>query len=370
LPLATKKSVRLLVCLLLVIVGIGGWCAYLQTKSRTRKSLVERARACILRNEFDQAINFLNQVGHDGETGFEAVLLSGECLVRSGQLQEAVAVLSYAVERRPDCADGYRWLAACYYDLGAATQAVACLLRVTDLDQSDARPYRLLGKIYRDFKRIDDAIEALESASRITRIDQNTQAEILLELAQGYVEKGLFDEARGALVKCDWISPKSSAWHTLQAECSYADHEVETATRQVRQALRIGPNHQAALQLLARISLENDEPNEAVEIASRAVQLRPDDHKSRHVLSRAYRQLGMETDAEREEERAQRTRQLFDRLTELSKSAMDAPTDARVRLELAKVWIELGRDDMAATWLRASLACDPNLSEARDLLRP
>jgi hypothetical protein len=60
-------------------------------------------------------------------------------------------------------------------------------------------------------------------------------------------------------------------------------------------------------------------------------------------------------------------------MSALNEQAERAPHDADVRCRLGRLCVDLGKPELAASWYRAALACDPKHAEARlglNALRP
>ena len=61
-------------------------------------------------------------------------------------------------------------------------------------------------------------------------------------------------------------------------------------------------------------------------------------------------------------------------MSDLNDQAARAPDDPEVRLRLGQLCESLGKPELAASWYRAALACDPRSAEARaalaDIQRP
>jgi len=69
-----------------------------------------------------------------------------------------------AVEADPKSLDAHRSLSMYYYDVGAIDHAVDHLQTWTKLNVEDARPFRLLGLIFSDYERYDEAVSYYRSA--------------------------------------------------------------------------------------------------------------------------------------------------------------------------------------------------------------
>ena len=97
---------------------------------------------------------------------------------------------------------------------------------------------------------------------------------------------------------------------------------------------------------------------EAVHCLERAVELDPFEQKSHYLMGQAYSGVGRPDDAARSFARVESLKKSLDRMTVLTKEAMEKPTDGKVRLELAELSEALGKPKLALMWRKAAAACD------------
>ena len=60
------------------------------------------------------------------------------------------------------------------------------------------------------------------------------------------------------------------------------------------------------------------------------------------------------------------TQKRIERLSELSRQAMERVWDDRLRCEIAKLWVEMDNPQLAGVWFRAALTCNPKNREASE----
>ena len=96
---------------------------------------------------------------------------------------------------------------------------------------------------------------------------------------------------------------------------------------------------------------------EAVKCLERSVELDPNEYQSHYLLGQAYSGAGRVEDAGRAFARVDALKKNLDRITALSKEAMEKPWDPKVRLELAKLSDDMGKPNLAQMWRKAADAC-------------
>jgi Flp pilus assembly protein TadD len=106
--------------------------------------------------------------------------------------------------------------------MGAITGSLHHLQRTAKLDPSDHRPLRLLGLIYKDFERYEDAVPEYEEA---LRLDPNQPGwdELRQELATCQIKLRRFRDALATLGPCS----QSASVLVMQAECLHALDDSE-----------------------------------------------------------------------------------------------------------------------------------------------
>ena len=83
----------------------------------------------------------------------------------------------------------------------------------------------------------------------------------------------------------------------------------------------------------------------------------------------ALRALGRADEADRDNARAAELKQAVVTMSRLNAEAADHPTDADVRIRIGHICESLGKPELAASWYRAALACDPRSADALAALR-
>ena len=128
------------------------------------------------------ALDELQTAVDDPRSSQRANVYVGEAWYRLGRQLEAQAAWQKVLIEAPDAVEANRWMAASHYDQGSIHEALHYLRRTAELAPDDPRPHRLLGLIYKDYERYDDAIPCYKESLR-RRHDQPSADEIRQELA-------------------------------------------------------------------------------------------------------------------------------------------------------------------------------------------
>lgn len=325
----------------------------------SRTSLLAGALA-LQAGDLDSALDELEfAAGHD-ETRVRALVLAGEALYAKDNFYLAERSFRTALMIDPDCADAHRWLATAYYDIGLMNEAIAHLVRVSDLDPSDPRPHRIMGVLRMDHGNPATAADDFEESLR--RNPHQADAEqIRLELAQCQERLHRFHDARRTLAACD----ESAGKLALLASMRHAEGSAEEAKRLAADALKLVREQRLALLVLGKVSFDERRFGQAVELLSRAAKAAPRDHDIRYTLAIALRAEGRTDAARREMEAAEELRRLRERSEELFRDALADRFNADLRYELGVLAEEAEMFALAESWFRAAIMLANDHPKAR-----
>lgn len=301
--------------------------------------------------QYQAALACLAQTRPVGELREPALRLTGECLYRLGRVAEAESLFRELLSEHPDHAEAHRWLAIIAYDLGAMNHALTHLAELARLRGDDYTPHRLAGRIHLDFQRYPEAADAYRRCLE-RHPPPHLRREAILQLARALIPLREYAEAEQVLRELG-DDPEALA---LRAEAVWSLGEQARAEELVATALRLAPDDRASLYLLGRMRLAAGDAAAAVVPLTRLLERRPHDYEARYQLALAYQRLERAEEARRETERMQQDFARYERMTALSRRAIDAPHDAEVREELAKLCEELDQPELAQMWRAAATA--------------
>jgi tetratricopeptide (TPR) repeat protein len=311
------------------------------------------AGVLLAKRDFPPAQQELAGIDPQGPVGLQAQLRMAECLYGMSRLADAEGLLKAILRDHPDQVVAHRWLAAIYYDLWAVDAALAELQQVAELAPTDFQPHRLMGVIYRDVDRFDEAAEHFAQA-----LDRDPpkklRREIARELARACIAKRDFAKALDALRHVDSDDVETLA---LRSECYLGLGDLQQAAAALEEARNVDADHRAVLMLTAQLSSQSGRPADAIPPLQVILRSDPHDHLARYRLALAYQQLGRTEDYDREIARRNESQQLVQRLHDLNVQATRQPRNAEVREQIAAVCETLGKTELAASWRRAADAC-------------
>lgn len=322
----------------------------LEGDSQNDRALLLRGEILFHQGLFADALQTMNRIADRGAIRLQAAALQGECLINLGEVRGAEQVFLFVVSEDPRHVDAHRFLATIYYDQGDLLAAEAHLYAVAELDRNDARPHRLIGLIYKDFERFDDAVVAYEESLR-----RNPQVAILpalrTELAECLLKKR---EYQRALELTEQIESEKAL--AVRAEALIGLDRRDQALLLLDEALVNHPGNSWLLRLRGEMFLLNDRAEDALKMLERAVAADSSDFRIRHQYALALERLGKSTEASVQHQKVKQIQALLTELTNLSKEAMGRPWDTGVRVRLAEICDQLGKPQMAAMWRNAAAA--------------
>ena len=308
------------------------------------------------RGEVASALALAEGVQTEGRLRIEAAVMVGKCLLALENRLEALRVLSWVVEQDADHVDAHRGLAALAYDLGQWYQAEWHLRRVAELDRQDPRPYRLLGLMYKDLSRWEEAENAYRAAWE-RGVEGAMRVDIGLELAEVLLQRAMYEEA---LTWTRTVTSENSTQPTktaqLRAEGLYGLGRWQEAVAE----LEAIPREQwtgAMWRCRGRLHRDADQMPEAAACLEAAVRLDPNDVESWHVLGQVYESLNKKEAAMQARQRVEVIQKYLQQLTQLTHQAMERPWDSAVRRQLADLNEQLGHPELARMWRKAAAEC-------------
>jgi tetratricopeptide (TPR) repeat protein len=339
------------------------WLAVPESTVSTRdRALLLRARAAVEQGNLAGAVRALDRVDSHGPWAAEFAFWKGRTLYAARQPMLAMAWFQKALDLTPSDADAHRWLAAAAYDLGDRRSAIAALEAVNRLCPDDARAWRTLGLIFKENETDQRARVAFEAA--LQRDLGRDRPAVQLELAEVLVRLGDTAGARSQLEACRG-QVAEPARLDLEGQCCHLVGDGDGQRAAVDAGLAAAPDHPGLLTQRARIDLADGHPDEARRLLDRAVAADPFRSETVYQRGLALRILGRHPEAVRDFARAAELNRLTIAMSDLNaKAAMD-PRDADVRDKLGRLCVELGKPELAASWYRAALACNPRHTSAR-----
>lgn len=342
-------------------LAAGEWLGVPEADLATReRALLVRARAALGRDRPADAVGPLEEIDPEGSNGGAAAFWKGRTLYAAQQPRKAIEWFRAASGKLPGDPEPLRWLAAAAYDLGARHVAIEALAEITRLSPRDARAWRTLGLIQKEQVRHEDAA----AAYRQSLASDPEQPKVRMELAETLEALGEYDEAERLLRDCQGQVPEGDRSAAL-ARCLRARQDREGMEGALEAGLAADPEHAGLLALRAMSDLEAKRIAEAVAGFDRALARDPRNPQWLYQRGRALALLGRKGEARRDLDRAEAINKAIVELSDLDEQASRQPEDPEIRCRIARLCIRLGKRELAASWFRATLACDPENLDAR-----
>lgn len=260
--------------------------------------------------------------------------------------------------------DTHRSLAMIYYDRGAIDHAVQHLNEVARLAPADARPYRLLGLIHKDYERYGEAATFYRQALARKLIPATLQ-EVSIEFAETLIKTRSYQAALDALQK----ATSTTDVQVLKAQCLIGLGESAAAGKILDDVLAQHPEHFSGLNERAGIYLEQQQHESAIKMLQHAIELKPTDYLANFRLAQSLRGAGKSEEADEAAKRAADIKTKREQFSKLHQDATAKPQDAQVRIELGDLAAELDMPDLSITWYKAAVGLDPQNETAQQKLQ-
>lgn len=285
-----------------------------------------------------------------------ALTLLGEALYYLGHYNASERAYHEVLAASPRNIVAHKGLQSIYFDIGAYEKMEFHALEVAKLDPTDYRPHRHLGFLAHEAENWDEAILAYKESLRRDK-RQPTRDEVLLELADCYINILKYQEARDTLKD----APPSAQKSYLEAKCLFATKQVSEAKKLLDELLASAPDHARSLLLRSDIALDEGDAVGARSFLERAVKEVPFDNSAHLKLGSALLRLNEPEAAKREADRAKELLSLSLRFSELHLLASQREKDISIRKELAALARQLGREEEAQRWERVVEAMTDDL---------
>jgi tetratricopeptide (TPR) repeat protein len=284
----------------------------------------------------------------------EGALLHGEWLIRHGVgPAEAAKDFLFVLSKRPDNLVAHRGLATIHYDQGAWALAVVHLLRWAELDPSDGRHYRFIGRIYYEGDHFALAILAYRKALRANLAEATVQ-NVKEELAECLVKQSLYSEALPVLEECGPRADTVPALIALRADSLAGVGKTAEAEALLDKALQRHPHAIELLRVRGKLLTSAQKPAEAAKLLEQVLAHDPHDTTSRYQLTLAYELLDRRDEAAKHRTILEETKEGMVALTKLIQEAGEKPFDTALQKRLADMCERMGRPELAQRWLRAA----------------
>lgn len=339
-----------------------------RTPRTAERAWLLRARIALETGRPADAVAPLERIRPDGPLAAEAAYWKGKVLQAVGNLPHALAWFQKSLRERPDDPECLRAMAVAAYDLGDLETVLGALRTLTRLRPDEAAAWRTLGLVQREMPDAgEQALEASAIAYRTSLKLDPDQPMARLELADILVRQGKFTEAQRQLDACRDRTPEADRADLL-ARAAWGLGDLARVRNVLEEALSQAPEHPGLLTQRGLLDQAAGRYEAAVGWFDRAIAAAPYESQGYYQRALALRALGRSDEAERDAHRAAELKQAIVEMSALNAEASAHPLDPGVRCRLGRLCERLGKFELAASWYRAALACDPRNPEAGSAL--
>jgi tetratricopeptide (TPR) repeat protein len=274
----------------------------------------------------------------------------GACLGKNGRVDEAIACYRKAIETDAKNVRAYVELSYELRDKGLTDEVIACCRKAIELDPKNEQAHYGLGLALYKKGLPDEAIPIWRKAIEINPKSVLAHCELgtaLHEMARRTGEKGLLDEAIASYRKAIEINPKADV----------AQYDIGVALEQkglwdeaiacYRRAMDLQPKDPDYIQHLAGLlancpDLKYRDPNQAMSLARKGMELAPENANSWLILGAAHYRLG----------EFKAALEALDKGMALSEKLAPSRKPYSSLFMLAMTHWQLGDKDLALSWFR------------------
>ncbi|MFN3467378.1 MAG: tetratricopeptide repeat protein, partial [Candidatus Brocadiales bacterium] len=219
-----------------------------------------------------------------------------------GNWDKATQYFEKALGQDPRSERLLKYVVGCYVQAGKTEKALEYIKRLSEISPDDFRIHYSLGDLYQREERIEEAIGALERATRsdVTGVDPNLVADALYRLANMYLQKGEPFKA----IPCfkDIFRLDVSVDYSLlycQLGMAYAEaKDFLNAKEKLEQAKALNPSLGQARMYLAMVHEELGELQEAIQESEAFLDVSPETWVAYAYLAGLYKKVSRLEEAE------------------------------------------------------------------------
>lgn len=238
------------------------------------------ARANMMSNQPDKAINALRPVLESGHADAESLTLAGQAYLAIGDLKNAETYFAKAVQSKPDSAKARTALAMAQIAQGKADAGFSDLRSIAASDTGISADMALISAHvrHRDLDKALAAIDAMERKQADKSIAANLRGQVLLLRKDNAGARKAFEAALAA--RADFFPAIASL-----AALDFVEGKPDAAKARLEAVVKADPKSSRAMIALAELrSRSGGSPKEVAELLRNAVKANPSDPAARRAL--------------------------------------------------------------------------------------
>ena len=254
----------------------------------TNIDLLEAGLKCYQLGNLDAAEKHFRQLVSRDSSNIHGLNLLGMVCVNTGRPQEAVQLITRALEIKPADPQAHGNLGLAYQRMGNLALAERHFRKSVELNANKPALWNSLGNVLREKGQSSDAVKSFESA---LKLDGN-YPECWTNLSQALIDVGRFDKAFQAVSRALQIDPRLPDAHNQLAEVYRKEFKFDLAISAYKKSLELDPTLYESMLGLATVYRESEDAEAALAILNRLIELEPGHAKAYSVLGVLKEQIG------------------------------------------------------------------------------
>jgi tetratricopeptide (TPR) repeat protein len=276
---------------------------FLRRNPRQDRALAIKARALVALGRWTEADRLYRQIG---AATTEDLHGWATALLHLQQWAHALPLLERVLQIEPDHADALHEVTACRANLGDVEGALRTAERLAVIPGSEAAAYLQIGTLHDSLGNYESAVESWQ---RLLEHDPDASGlalspqEILFAYASSLYNVSRTADALRVLERSLALE-QSASGYVLQGRIRSALGDEDPAIESWKTAVRLDPSNQSARSALARVAIQANDPQVAIDWLLPVVSGSEFDSGIAFLLQRAHTLLGDEARAAEWQERA------------------------------------------------------------------
>jgi tetratricopeptide (TPR) repeat protein len=296
------------------------------------------------KNEPAKAVELLEKINQTFPLRSQLELALGKAYLAAGDFRKAAEMLDRVLLKVPGAIEAIQLRSALYVKDGQAGEAVRLVEPLVAAQPTNRQAQNLLVVAYRAANRPADAIVILKQQTETTPADVELQA----QLGELFLMQGKYAEARAVFEQVLKLAPDHLGAISRLAALDQQDGKGDAAIARVDAYLSTHPESPEAHLLKASLCFARKDYQTAEALATKAIELKPDDSAAYSLL------VHIQIIDGRLEEAVGKLKQLLE----------DSPANISALMYLGSLQRELGRTDEARACFAEIVKINPKFASA------
>ncbi len=235
---------------------------------------------------YDSAISMFQESTKINPLSAMPHLHLGKIYYKRGNWEEAINEYQLAINLNPTGADAYNDLGHIYDSLGQENEALLAYQKAVQMDSTMVRTYVNLAFLNEKKGLYQQAVDQYRKALAF----EPGVASLHNNLGGAYVKLGLKDQAFAEFKKASELDPKYVPAHINLGNSCLEKGQHKEAIAQYETAIRLDPKTVMAYRNLAIIYLNTNQPDKAIQVLTRGLQVNSNAEDLKRLLVGAFAQ--------------------------------------------------------------------------------